>query len=257
MSARDHWRTGACRVLEEDTELALAIPADRRKQAVGECVSKTIMLPPGRWHPSQTQLQGGIGLLLLDGLVIRRVGVEGTFGAELLGKGDLLRPWQSGEAPTMAVRTGFQVIKRARMAVLHERFAQRIARYPQLTGSLVARALARSRALAVNMAIVHQPRVDVRLHMLFWALAGRWGRTRGETVSLALKLTHNVLSELVAARRETISRALSELEDKGLVQTVDEGWLLFRAPPAELLELVDLPQKPRGRGRYLGDTPSA
>ena len=35
----------------------------------------------------------------------------------------------------------------------------------------------RSRHLAVNMAIVQQARIDTRLHMLFWHLADRWGRT--------------------------------------------------------------------------------
>lgn len=39
-------------------------------------------------------MRHGIGLLLLGGLIVRRVGVGGRFGAELLSDGDLLRPWQ-------------------------------------------------------------------------------------------------------------------------------------------------------------------
>jgi CRP-like cAMP-binding protein len=43
-------------------------------------------------HPDRAR--GGYGLLVLEGLLLRRVGIEGRYGAELLGPGDLLRPWQ-------------------------------------------------------------------------------------------------------------------------------------------------------------------
>ncbi|HUB36455.1 MAG TPA: hypothetical protein VL972_06490, partial [Solirubrobacteraceae bacterium] len=201
MSVLANERAEVCRVLEEDPELAEAIPADRRERAVRECRARTVLLPAGRWRASPNGQPGeGIGLLVLEGLLLRRVGVDGRFGAELLGGGDLLRPWQAeGEPPTLQVTTGWQVIEPARMAVLDEAFALRLSRYPRLSGRLVGRALERSRNLAVNMAIVHQARVDVRLHMLFWHLAARWGRVRSDCVSLPLRLTHNVLADLAAA----------------------------------------------------------
>ena len=61
------------------------------------------------------------------------------------------------------------------------------------------------------MAIVHQARVDVRLHMLLWHLAARWGRVRSDGTVLRLRLTHAVLADLVAARRPTVTTALSDL----------------------------------------------
>jgi CRP/FNR family cyclic AMP-dependent transcriptional regulator len=91
----------------------------------------------------------------------------------------------------------------------------------------------RARCLAVNMAIVHQARVDVRLHMLLWHLAGRWGRVRSDGVVVPLRLTHSVLSELVAARRPTVTSALSELARQGVVRAIREGWLLSGNPPGE------------------------
>lgn len=231
-------RRAVCRVLEEDPALASVIPAKHRQQAIRECVSRAVAVPAGRWYPSKVPAEQGIGLLVLDGLLIRRVGVRGTFGAELVGKCDVLRPWQGGEAPTLAITTTWQVIEPARLAVLDEPFARWIARYPQLTGALVGRAIRRSRSLAVNMAIARHPRVDVRLHMLLWALAARWGDANDGTVALRLRLSHEVLSQLVLARRETVGRALSGLESEGIVHAIDEGWLLHRAPPAALLELV-------------------
>jgi CRP-like cAMP-binding protein len=89
----------------------------------------------------------------------------------------------------------------------------------------------RSRQLAVNMAIVHQARVDVRLHLLFWQLAGRWGRVRSDGVVVPLRLTHTVLADLVAARRPTVTSALSDLSRRGLVRAISDGWLLSGPPP--------------------------
>ena len=200
-------------------------------------------MPAGEWRPAQLPPAGeSIGLLVLRGLLIRRVGVDGRFGAELLGAGDLLRPWQGeDEPPTLALSTGWRVIEPLRLAVLDQQFVQRLGRYPQLSARLVGRALQRSRNLAVNMAIVHQARVDVRLHMLFWHLAARWGRVRSDGVSLRIRLTHNVLADLAAARRPTVTSALTELAKQGLVRPDEQGWLLTGSPPGELLELEALP----------------
>jgi CRP-like cAMP-binding protein len=178
----------------------------------------------------------GIGLLVLSGLLIRRVGIDARFGAELLGEGDLLRPWQGeDEPPTLPVTTGWRVLEPTRMAVLDEGFARRMAHYPPLSGHIVGRALRRSRELAVNMAIV------MRLHMLLWHLAARWGRVRSDGVSLPLHLTHNVLADLAAARRPTITSALTDLAKRDLVHALDHGWLLLGEPPGELLELAPVP----------------
>jgi CRP-like cAMP-binding protein len=228
-----------CQLLLEDPDLAEAIPPDVRVRAVEECIAPVARLPRGRWSGEQPDLGGdGIGLLVLEGLLIRRVGVDSGFGAELLGEGDLLRPWQGEDAqPTLPRTTGWRVLQECRVALLDNRVAGRLSRYPGLTARLVARALERSRNLAVNMAIVHQARVHVRLHMLFWHLADRWGRVGTEGVILPLALTHRVLADLVAARRPTVSAAMSDLAKRDLVRQVNGGFLLVGEPPGELLEL--------------------
>jgi len=228
-----------CRVLREDPELGEAVSPAQRNRALEECVARTVHLPRGRWSPAgDLAMRSGIGLLVLEGLLIRRVGIDGRFGAELLGQGDLLRPWQGEDAePTLPQTTGWRVLEPVRVAILDDQAERRFAAYPQLTGRLVGRALERSRNLAVNMAIVHQARVDVRLHMLFWHLADRWGRVRSDGVILPLGLTHTVLADLVAARRPTVTSSLSELSRQHLVRTADDGWLLSGEPPGELLEL--------------------
>lgn len=237
-----------CHVLDEDPALAEAVAESHRQQAVEECIAQTVHLAPGRWSSQRVaNTPDGIGLLVLEGLLIRRVGIDGRFGAELLGEGDLLRPWQGEDVPpTLPRTTGWRVLEPTLLALLDMPAARRLARYPELTGRLVGRAIERSRNLAVNMAIVHQPRVDVRLHMLFWQLADRWGRVRSDGVGVPLHLTHAVLAELVAARRPTVTSALSELADRGLVRLIDATWLLSGEPPGELLELQHAAVEPPG-----------
>ncbi len=238
-----------CYVLREDPDLLSAIDPPRRARAIEECLVRDARVDRGRWSPhAAPRLQEGIGLLVLEGLLIRRVGIDGRSGSELLGAGDLLRPWQGEELPTLAVITGWRVLEPVRLALLDETAARRFAAYPELTGRLVGRALDRARNLAVNMAIVHQARVSVRLQMLLWHLSGRWGRVRSDGVVLPLRLTHTVLADLVAARRPTVTSALTELARKGLVAPVAEGWLLAGEPPGELLALQEIDVSPPAAG---------
>jgi CRP/FNR family transcriptional regulator, cyclic AMP receptor protein len=230
-------------ILLEDVALAETLPAELREVAARECIAPVERLGRGRWSREQAELvRDGIGLLILDGLLIRRVGVDGRYGAELLGDGDLLRPWQRDLHASLSRTTGWRVLAPSRVALLDRRVTHRLARYPDLVAGLVGRAIERSRNLAVNMAIVQQSRVDVRLQMLFWHLADRWGRVGTQGVMLPLRLTHSVLADLVAARRPTVTTALSDLAKQGLVRSADGGWLLAGEPPGELLELRSVAQ---------------
>jgi CRP-like cAMP-binding protein len=227
--------SGVCYVLQEDPELAEAIEPALRPHAVETLTAQEWRVPAGTWQPQRPPgLERGFGLLVLGGVMIHRIGVEERFSAELIGEGDVLRrPPVDGESP-LSITSDWIVLEPTRLAILDEHFVRELADFPQLAGRLVARAVARSRQLGVNMAIVHQARVDVRLHMLLWHLAARWGRVRRDGVVVPLRLTHTVLSDLVAARRPTVTSALAELGKRGEVRAVDEGWLLSGDPPAHL-----------------------
>jgi hypothetical protein len=181
----------------------------------------------------------GFGLLVLSGFVVRRVGRAGRFGAELLGPGDLLRPWQAvGPFATRPFEPVWSVAASAELALLDAGFARRAAPFPAVAIQLVDRAMLRSRHLALALAIVQQPRVDRRLHWLFWHLADRWGRSGPEGVRVELPLTHSLLGELVAARRPSVTTALSSLGAAGKVERDGGSWLLRGGPPADYADLV-------------------
>jgi CRP/FNR family transcriptional regulator, cyclic AMP receptor protein len=247
--------SSVCQVLREDPELAEPIPPERRQRAIEECVVPELRLQPGplvRGGP--VGFRGGLGVLVLSGLMIRRVGIEGRYGAELIGEGDLLRPTEDSVSPLLPLTTAWSVVIPTRIAELDCTFEQRLVQYPELARSLIARAIQRSKNLAVNMAIVHQARVDVRLHMLLWHLAARWGRVRSDGTVLRLRLTHTVLADLVAARRPTVTTALSELTRRGLVRTDGETWVLPGEAPSDLIAFAhltvgDLGEPPAGPDR--------
>jgi CRP-like cAMP-binding protein len=225
------------KVLDEDPELGEGLDQARFTVAKAQARAATIGVAQGEWNPRRwpAGLRGGLGLLVLDGLLLRRVGFDGRFGAELLATGDLLRPWQREDAVASLPRSsGWKVLQHCRIAVLDLDFAKRISPYPEMHGALLARMLRRSRYLAINMAIVHQPKVETRLHMLLWHLADRWGTVHPDGVLLSVKLTHSTLSELVAAQRPTVSAALGLLERDGQITRTDDGWTLHGAPPGEL-----------------------
>jgi CRP/FNR family transcriptional regulator, cyclic AMP receptor protein len=233
VTAVNHVATAnVCWVLREDPELAEGIEPGRRAQAIEALVAREVRIPTGAWAGRAIPINDGIGLLVLEGVMLHRVGIDDRFGAELIGDGDVLRSLQ-GEADnsTLPLSVEWLILERSRVAVLDGRFARQLARFPQVAGRLFARSVLRSRQLAVNMAIVHQARVDHRLHLLFWHLAGRWGRVRSDGVVVPLRLTHTVLADLVAARRPTVTSALSDLNRRGLVRAINDGWLLCGPPP--------------------------
>jgi CRP-like cAMP-binding protein len=176
----------------------------------------------------------GFGLLVLQGVLCRRVCRDGRFGAELLGPGDLLRPWEHlgdrGDQVAVTFAAQWQVIQPARLAILDRRFAVSASPYPEIADQLIARVLLRSRRLAATVAIVHHPKVKARVHLLLWVLAERWGTVRADGVALSLPLTHGLLADMVAASRPAVSAALSALTKSGHLQRDRDLWLLRRKP---------------------------
>src|SRR5947209_7615751 len=187
----------------------------------------------GSSHAPRTS--DGIGLLVLDGFLTRRVGLDGRIGAELLGAGDLIGPWHQEDAvTTLPLHSEWQILRPSRFAILDRAFTARAARYPEVVAALLARATRRSRRLAIGMAIVHHPRIDARVHMLLWELADRWGTVHPEGVRVPIRLTHEVLGELVAAHRPAVTKALSGLAAEDAVRWDGKEWILRGDPPGEV-----------------------
>jgi hypothetical protein len=223
------------RLLEADPDLAVLLSDARREDAERDLVVRTQRVPVGAWRadrpvagPSQH-----IGLLILAGILSRELRLANELSDELLGPGDLVRPWQppSGNS-LLLLGARWSVLSPLTVAVLDRRFAAAVALYPEVIAALFDRVDARSTRLATTQAISQMTRVDRRLTALFWHLAERWGRVSGDGVIVPLALTHRILGQLVGARRPTVSSALSELAQRQeLVRRADGSWLLRGDPP--------------------------
>jgi CRP/FNR family transcriptional regulator, cyclic AMP receptor protein len=226
-----------CRVVVSDPDLGSGLDDRRLARAQQECLAIEVVIEEGVWRPEHAEgeaARGGIGLLIIDGLLVRRVGAEGRYGAELLGPGDLLRPWQhDGEDQTLPFETSFRVIDRLQLAVLDLKATARLAAYPEVIGALVGRAMQRARHFAVNMAIAHYPRIDRRVLLFLWHIADRWGRVTPEGIRIPMRLTHTLLADLVAARRPSVTTALAQLEHEHHLSRHDNIIVLHGEPPAD------------------------
>lgn len=200
----------------------------------------------GPWRPPvpRAGVQAHFGMLLLDGLVLRRLTLSGRTGAELLGAGDLLQPWvRQPPYDVLAAEPGWEVLEHARLAVLDSRFAMQVCPWPAVAAALVGRAIERARTLAFLHVASHTPGLRDRLLALFWSLADRWGRVTSEGVFVPLGLTHATIAELVGASRPSVSTTLAELTRKGAVRRISAGWLLD-ADSAELFRSAGAGARP-------------
>jgi CRP/FNR family cyclic AMP-dependent transcriptional regulator len=230
-------RSDRVSVLRADPDLAEGVPADRLVAAERELTAPVAMIRRGPWDGGGEMERGvgSLGLLVLEGLIVRRVGHAGGYGAELLGRGDVLRLREHpGQDVAPWFETMLHVIQPGRIAILDDGFSDRLRDHPQVAVNIVGRAMARSHLLTVSMAVAHYPRIERRLFATFWLLAQRWGTVSAEGVHLRLPLTHAILADLTASRRPSVTLALAQLERAGLLQRRGTDWVLLGSSPASL-----------------------
>jgi CRP/FNR family cyclic AMP-dependent transcriptional regulator len=219
----------------EDSDLAEVIPEPRRAAAVAACRVPLVSAAEGAWTPPVGAPAGYLGFLILDGICMRTFELMERRAVALLGPGDLIKPWTRSRLWNDAEHGEWRFLSPVRLALLDRGFTAQLAQFPELGAELMERVFQLNRELVFNMAIASHTRIDTRLHLMLWQMASKWGRIRSDGVLLPVKLTHSVLSELVASRRPTITTALAELSQRGLVQRVEQGWLLLGDPPDHVM----------------------
>lgn len=221
-------------LLDLDPELAAALPPEQRKPARAALVVPLRRLEEGEWRPRREPPPppGHLGYLLVAGMIVRELEVGRGKAIELLVAGDLLRPAQEDGSSLATAR--WQLLAPVELAELDAALAAQLGRFPALVEALLARMLQRSRQLAACAAIASVRGLDERLLTLFWHLAERHGTVTPDGVLVPLPLTHQLLAELVGARRPSVSVATGRLARAGRAVRVEQGWLLERELPPEL-----------------------
>lgn len=218
------------RILEEDPDLGAGLSDADMAAATRALVAPVLKLNGPRWEPPEHEqdVHTAYGILVLDGLLGRRLRVGRAVATELLSCGDILRPW---EEPLLLGMTDFsldwRVFHPARVAVLDRNVTTLIGRRPQLIVNFSSRLLRRARTAAYLMAISHQTRVENRLMETLWYLANSWGRVTPRGIRIPFRITHEVLSEILGAQRPSVTTAFRKLVSQGLVTREPDGTFLL------------------------------
>ena len=226
-------------IFERDPDLLRHVPEARARAAQREVLVPISRVPRGCWHPGprEEDHEADLGLLVVDGLLARRMSLGLRHSVELLCRGDLLRPWQPQfEAyDNLTPHACWKVLVPAQLAVLDRRFEHDAAGLPGVMAELLGRAVLRSRSLGLRLALSQHAKLTVRLTGLFWHLADRWGVQERDAILVPLSLSHETIADLVSAQRPSVSVALRRLAEQGAVVRRPDGWWEIRGTaPAEL-----------------------
>jgi hypothetical protein len=225
-------------LVEADPELAHGL--DDRELERARLASRTVLrrLSPGVWDAAAA-VEPDVhhrGFILVEGLLSREVEVLGRRCCELLGEGDVIRPWSwDPDGSHVQAEIGWQVLEPSRLAVLDHGLVTRINPWPQIGLEIFSRGIRRAHHLATALAIAHHQRVDDRLRLTLWHLAERWGKVTPDGVLVPLPLSHQRLGDLIGAHRASVTTALGDLARDGAVTRRDDGaWILHGGPPEQL-----------------------
>jgi CRP/FNR family transcriptional regulator, cyclic AMP receptor protein len=164
----------AISIVDADRDLADLLDESALERARREALTRVQRLSPGEWDAAAALDTAAHhrGFLIIDGLLSRTVDVLGRRCVELVGHGDVMRPWQwDDEGSHVRAEVGWTVLEPSRLAVLDHRLVLRIVPWPQLGLELFNRGTRRAHHLAVALAIAHHQRVDDRLLLTLWHLA--------------------------------------------------------------------------------------
>lgn len=240
--ARPTARLGSFRyLLDLDPDLADELDVRLRLAARAAMTARTLDVDAGEVELSDwiSAASPGPGLLILDGVLAGHVRVGDRVAAELIGPGDLIQPIGRHEDDLVMSDTSWRALVESRLALLDGGFAERVLPWPQITRVLLRRAGRRTRALNIQRAIAAQPRLDVRLALLLWHLAARWGKVEPGGIRLPVPLTHQLLGKLVGAERPSVSHALARLAHAGLVTGHGDEWHLHGTLEDHLVSMIE------------------
>ncbi len=196
-------------------------------------------LPPGTWLPDRLGLDERrdlVAVLLLEGVLVQEVLLAGRVNAELLGPGDVFRPWRSLESALPAPMRWSVLGRGAVIAALDGPFAAAARKWPDLQRVLTERFADQLDASARRAAIIGLPRVEQRVLALFWHLAERFGVVGRDGVIIRLELTHDLIGRLTGAKRPTVSLALAVLAETGDLLRVGAAEWRLRGGSSQALE---------------------
>jgi hypothetical protein len=191
-------------------------------ELVADC--PRLLLPAGT-----TSRPGGFDravlLVVVDGLLILRALIPGTKRRTVTchaGPGAVVLPPDADEELVALSDCSFRCISRADRERLLQDTDTAVALFEGLGDTL-----RQKHSAIANMARLHH--VDrVRLKLI--ELARDHGRVGKDGIRLDFPLTHDLLGEMTGSARETVTRALDELQREGFIERCGRTYSLHLAP---------------------------
>ena len=225
-------------VLQVDPELAADVPPRERARAVEASRAPVRALSLGEWQFQPVPGSRSLGAVILAGVVVLRMQFGGCSHLEVLGKGDVLNPWQLPTDTRLQEQVSVQVMQSGCVAVLDDGFTEHMTAWPEVFAALMRRQIMRTRRMVLQACILSRSRVDERLELMLWRLGEQFGSMTREGLLVRLPFTHVQLAEMIAARRSTVTMAVSRLVAEGRLRRPGRNqWLL---PHVELTRLTGL-----------------
>jgi hypothetical protein len=228
-------------LLDLDDELATGLEVQMRFSAHQQATARVLEADVGEWDlsPWFHAAGPGPGLLIIEGLLASETRVAGRTVTALLGRTDLLQPPEDNGDDMIGGRLAWRALAPTKLALLDGGFLDRVQRWPQISSTLYRRAGHRAADVGLLRAISSQPKLEVRLILMLWHLAARWGRVEPTGIRISLPLTHRLLGQLVAAERPSISHALARLATAGVVTGTAGDWHLHGSVEDHLHTLME------------------
>lgn len=209
-------------------EMRAAVPDEERHLAQRALVVPAVSTQDQDLAEVIASIPSAFDFLIVEGMVLKETSLGGRSALEVLGPGDVLGP------PLTAIR---QIESRAisryvahgavTLAALEAHFRQAARRWPGLADVLHDLLARQTHRASMHMSMLHLPRVQERVLALLTDLAERFGHVTAEGVVIDLGLSHELIGQLVASRRPTVTLALGQLESTGELTRLDgDGWRL-------------------------------
>lgn len=225
--------TGVVNLLDVAPDLGSNLSETAFEQARQAIRIRVFRVPKGPWEPPQID-HGSTGLLLLDGLMVRTLRLGPVSSAEVVGPTDIVRPWETDLIPSVLPSTAeWRVLHEARVGLIDGRATALIGRWPELSAAINGRMLRRTRSLAFMMAAQQFVRVEDRLLAALWHLASMWGRVTPTGTVVPFRLTHEMLGNIIGARRPTTTTAIRSLTSRGRLFRNENRYYVLRGDPPD------------------------
>jgi CRP-like cAMP-binding protein len=206
-------------LLEADIELSAKL-AGKAANVGLDVVVPVRSVDSGKWVPS-ADLRRTLCVLVLEGLLLRTVERDGLEYLVVYGPADIIDFSEHARNERWTVR------RAATLAAYDGRVVAQARRHPPLLVALLRRMRSGQREAELMAAVARITRVNERLLTLMRHLAGRWGKVTADGVTLDFPLTHSELGELIGARRPTVTIAIAQLAETGVLRRLDSGeWVV-------------------------------